>query len=450
MRTKRNNHDAYLQTFNRLQQYAILGHTPDKIELIIMGGTFPAYDTPYQDKFVKEALQGINDFGAIFYPDGILEKNKFIDFFELPHDKDNPELKYRLQRKINNQKKESTLENTQSENETAKLRCVALCIETKPDWCRKNHINQMLKLGATRVELGVQTLYEQVLKKTNRGHTLKDTIKATQLLKDSLLKVCYHMMPGLIDTTEEMDMYNLTEIFKSESYRPDALKIYPTMVMPGTPLLEQYKKGEFIPLRTEKAADLLVKAKENIPPYCRVMRVQRDIPTKVTVDGVDITNFRQYVHALMKKQKKLCRCIRCREPRQKEVHEKDLTTRKMIYNASQGTEVFISKEDKKNDFIVGFCRLRIPFEPFREEITPKTAGIRQLHVYGQAVRIGVSKKEAIQHKGIGTELVDEAEKIAREGFDCRKMAVIAGVGAREYYKKKWKYKKEGPYMVKGL
>jgi len=450
MRAIRNNYDPYLQVFNRLEHYTLLGQNSDKIELIVMGGTFPSFELTYQDYFVTYALKAMNDFSDLFYKDSQIDFNKFKEFFELPviNLKD-PERTKKIHEKLLLLKKESTLEQEKLRNETSKIKCVVMNIETKPDWCFEAEINQMLKLGATRIEVGIQTLYDRILKITNRGHTLKDSIKSSQLLKDSFLKCCMHMMPGLPETTKDMDVYNFKELFADPSYRPDALKIYPTLVMPGTPLYEQYNKGQFKPLNTLEAAELLIELKKYVPEYCRIMRVLRDIPTKYTIDGVDITNFRQLVHTLMKKQGIECKCIRCREPRNKIIDFDNIRLLRKNYQSSGGQEIFLSYEDVKNNILLGFIRLRKPFEPFRKEIPENSMGIREIHTYGKSIPIGKKLKNEIQHRGIGKKLLLEAEKIAKEEFDAKKMLIISGIGVREYFYK-YGYEKDGPYVSKNL
>jgi len=463
-RAARNNYDPYLQIFNRLEQYIATGHYPEKIELIIMGGTFSSYPLDYQEEFVKYAFKALNDFSQLFMNNNGIDMVRFKQFFELPGDITDElrtrrihqkilELKYNYNNnnrdnnhnKIGNINRDS-LEKEQLINETSQSRCVAMCIETKPDWCKQQHINQILRLGSTRVELGIQTIYDHVLKLTNRGHTNIDSIEATQLLKDSFLKVGYHVMPGLPEVNREMDMKALVEYIKNSDYMPDAFKIYPCMVMRGTALYNQWKLGKFKPLTTDEAASIIVEFKKVIPEYIRVMRVQRDIPTNMISDGVDKTNLRQYVEDLAKEKGVRCRCIRCREPKARKVNLEDIKIKKITYTASQGTEIFFSAEDIEQDILVGFCRLRIPYKPFLPEITQNSAGIRELHVYGNPVSLGhKGENDQLQHRGIGSTLLQEAEKIAKEEFDKKKMLVISGIGAKEYYKKLG-YKKDGVYM----
>ncbi|MBN1503224.1 tRNA uridine(34) 5-carboxymethylaminomethyl modification radical SAM/GNAT enzyme Elp3 [Candidatus Woesearchaeota archaeon] len=428
MRGIRNRYDPYLQIFNRLEQYIILGHNPEKIELIVMGGTFPSFPSEYKEEFIKYSFKAMNDFSLMFYKGG-LDLIKFKEFFEMPGDIYDKDRTARIQKKLLELKGECVLEKEQLKNEKAKIRCVALCIETRPDYCKKEHIAEMLRFGCTRVELGVQSVYDDVLDKIERGHTVEDSIEATKLLKEAFLKVGYHMMPGLPGVDLTMDLDSLKEIISNPKFRPDALKIYPCMVMKGTRLYDLYKKGEYKPMSTDEAVKLITEFKRHVPEWMRIMRVQRDIPTKVTEAGVDLTNLRQLVHEKGAK----CRCIRCREPRGKRIKVSDVEYKVQEYGASRGTEFFISAE--QDDVLLGFCRLRVG----------ERVGIRELHVYGTA--LGIGEEGNVQHKGIGKELLRRAEKI---GFKySNKIFVISGVGAREYYKKLG-YGRDGVYMVKIL
>ncbi len=446
MRAKRANFDPYLQIFNRLEQYILLNQFPEKVELIIMGGTFPSYRISYQDNFVMYAFKAMNDFSKLFFKDNKLNINFFKEFFELPSEVKNVLRTKKLQKKILKLKKTSNLKKEQLKNETSKVRCVAFCIETRPDFCKKEHINQMLKLGVTRVELGIQSLNNNILEKINRGHTVKDSIEAISLLKDSFLKVNLHIMPGLPLSNKKQDISMFKELFSNQNFKPDGLKIYPCMVMPGTKLYENYKKNKFKPLTTSEATKIIIEAKKYIPKYCRIYRIQRDIPTKYTIAGVDITNLRQHIHNIMAEKNLKCNCIRCREPQNKQISWEDVKLNRIDYNASNGKEIFLSFDDMKNNILLGFLRLRIPYKPFRKEITKNSAGIREMHVYGTQALIG--KKGSIQHKGLGKKLLKEAEKIAKE-FNIKKMIIISGIGVKEYFKK-FGYKKEGFYVTKNL
>ncbi len=447
MRAVRANYDSYLIVFNRLEQYFLLNQIPEKTEVIIQGGTFCSFPKEYQEEVIKYTLKAMNDFSEIFFKEGKLDFEKFKEFFELPGQVKDKERTVRIQEKLLKLKGETSLEKEQVRNETAKIRSVALVIETKPDWCKEEEINEVLRLGTTRVEIGIQTLKEEVLKITNRGHTLKDTKEAIHLLKDSFLKTTFHMMPGLPKTTKEEDIKMFKELFENEDYKPDSLKIYPCLVMPGTPLYEQYKKGEFTPLTTEEAAEVIAECKTFVPEYCRIMRINRDIPNTVIKDGVMNTNLRQIVEVKVKEKGINCKCIRCREPMNKEIEYNAIEIKKYYYDSSGGKEVFISIEDTKNNILIGFCRLRKPYKPFRPEITKDSAGIRELHIYGLATPLG--EEGVTQHKGYGKKLMLQAEKIAREEWKCDKLIVISGIGVKEYYKKLG-YEKDGVYVSKKL
>jgi len=445
MRAMRANYDPYFIVFNRLEQYILLNQIPDKAEVIVQGGTFPSFEKNYQEEVIKYILKAMNDFSKMFFKNNKFNFEKFKKFFELPGSIKDLDRTLRIHEKLKKIKGSCDLNKEKLKNENAQIREVALCIETKPDWCKEDEINEMLELGTTRVELGVQTLKEDVLKVVNRGHTLKDTIEAIQLLKDSFLKITYHWMPGLPLTNRDEDIEMFEELFNNQKYMPDSIKIYPCIVMPGTPLYLQYKKGQFKPLTTEESAEIIAESKKYIKTFCRVMRVNRDIPTKVTEAGVDKTNLRQYVDKELINKNIICKCIRCREPKNKDVSYKDIKIKKLYYDSSNGKEVFISIEDIKNDILLGFCRLRKPYKPFRKEITKNTCGIRELHVYGQATPL--DSKGLVQHKGYGKLLMKEAENIAKQEWDCNKILVISGIGVKQYYEKLG-YKKHGVYMSK--
>ena len=409
-RAIRNNYDPFLQVKDRIRQYKLMGHPVDKVELIIIGGTFNALEKEYQEWFVKRLFDALN---------GRNGKN---------------------------------LEEALKLNEKARIRCSGLTIETRPDYCFQKHINQMLQLGTTRVEIGVQSVYPEVLKRVNRIHTIEEVKKATQLLKDSCLKCTYHIMPGLPGVDFESDLKQFKILFENEDFRPDSLKIYPTLVIKGTQLYEMWKRGGYKALIEEKAAELIAKAMKYIPKYCRIIRVQRDIPANQIVAGVKKGNLREIVERRAEKMGIRIKEIRYREVGHKamkgvKVDFKHVKLCRLDYNASRGREIFLSFEDIKNDVLIAFLRLRIPFKPFRKEITHKTALIRELHVYGPLVPVGEFKEEAFQHKGFGRKLLEEAERISKEEFDKNKVLIISGVGVREYYYKLG-YKLEGPYVSK--
>ncbi len=443
MRAIRNQYDAYLQIFNRLEQYLIMGQNPEKVELIIMGGTFPAYPAQYKEQFITDCYRAMNDFSALFYKEGVLDLEAFKTFFDLPGDVQNQGRTRRVQQRVLEQKalRAATLEAAQMANEEAMIRCVGLTIETKPDWGKLDIGNELLRFGCTRVELGIQTIYPEVLEQVHRGHTIGDSKESIRILKDLGFKLNFHMMPGLPGVDEERDVQSLLTLFQDEAYRPDMLKIYPTMVFPGTPLADDVAAGRFTPLTTDQAARIIAKAKAHVPRYCRIMRVQRDIPTRLG-KGVGRNNLRQYIDHVMQEQGWTCQCIRCREVRNNPVQGEPVLE-VIPYPANEGQEWFISYKDAA-DRLLGFARLRFPSQSLRNEVTPTTAIVRELHVYGQASGLGKTGK--VQHQGIGRMLMAQAEHISKEhGKD--KILVISGVGVRGYYRKLG-YAQEGPYMAK--
>ena len=449
MRGMRANYDIYTQIFNRLEQYIISGHNPEKVELILMGGTFPSYDRVYQDEVTHDIYQAMNDFSQLFYENKELNFTAFKTFYELPGSILDKERTTKLQQRIFEQKTTShrynkTILELQKENEHAIIRCIGFTIETRPSHAKLKEANIMLEQGCTRVELGVQTTYDDVLVKVHRDHTLQDTKEAIADLKDLGFKINYHVMLGLPLMTPERDIAAAHTMFNDPAFKPDMMKLYPCMVMPGTPLYYDFKAGKYTPYSTAQAADVISEIKRFIPRYTRIMRIQRDIPTKVTTAGVGQTNLRQIVDDTCKIKGVVCQCIRCREVKSKHVEKAILHVEQ--YEASNGTEFFISYNDPKTDTLLGFCRLRFPGRELRAEITPTTAIIRELHVYGTA--IGVGEEGKIQHKGTGRLLMEEAEHKAKEhGKD--KMIVISGIGVRAYYELLG-YSHDGPYMAKRL
>ncbi len=449
-RAARNHYDAFFQVFNRLEQYILNGYMPDKVDVILMGGTFLAYPDDYQEAFVSDIYRALNVFSTFFFDSGELHILRFKDFFELPCEINDKERVDRIHKKLSalRMKAEGTsLADEQLANETATLRCIGFTIETKPDWGFLEQGNRMLRFGVTKVELGVQTLDESVLAATHRGHTLADTQASIQILRDLGFKLNFHMMPGQPGSIPENDLADIKELFSNHVYQPDMLKLYPCMVIDGTALYKQYQSKKFTPLTTKQAADIIAEAKKFVPPYCRIMRVQRDIPTNVTIAGVDRTNLRQYVDERCKELGIICQCIRCRELHSltRPIAIEELDFRIDYYKAGNGDEYFISA-NTTDDKLVGFARLRIPSRSLRKEITPTSALIRELHVYGPAVPLG--KKGNIQHRGVGRELMRRAEALARE-HKRDKIIVISGVGVRQYFAALG-YSHEGPYMVKVL
>lgn len=413
MRALTFNFDPFKQTDNRIKQLEAIGHTVRKIELILMGGTFLSTKPSYQEWFVKSCLDAITSTNS------------------------------------------KSLENAKANAEKSRRRVIGITFETRPDICRKKEINRMLLMGGTRAELGVQIPSNRVYRKIKRGHTVKDVVDSTQLLKDSAFKVCYHIMPGLFGSTAKQDLKLFRSVFQEQQFKPDMLKIYPTLVIEGTELYKLWQQGQFKPLTTAEAAELISELKRYLPKWVRIMRIQRDIPATFISAGVDKSNLRQLVQKRIEEKGIGCKCIRCREAGL-ESHKKkidiDFESMKMLredYNASKGEEVFISAETQP-DLLLGFCRLRLPYKPFRKEITDKSALIRGLHVYGKALPLGKKEQKAVQHKGIGKMLLEKAERIAAEEFDKNKIVIISGLGVREYYRKNFGYRNDGPYLSKKL
>ncbi|MFA5176042.1 MAG: tRNA uridine(34) 5-carboxymethylaminomethyl modification radical SAM/GNAT enzyme Elp3 [Candidatus Nanoarchaeia archaeon] len=442
MRAVRNKFDPYLQVFNRLEQYVLLNQNFDKVEIIVMGGTFPSYPEKYQKEFVYYIFKALNDFSKMFFVKDKFDFVKFKKFFELPGNVHDIKRAKKVQVKVLKLKGKSTLEKEQLKNEIAKVRCVGLTIETRPDFATLKQGNSMLALGCTRVELGLQSIYNDVLDKINRGHKVEDTIFAIKTLKDIGFKINLHVMLGLPGSDKKRDIKMLKELFSNDDFKPDMLKIYPCMVLKGTKLYNLWKSSKFKAITTEQAAEEISELKKIIPEYCRIMRIQRDIPIYVTESGVGVSNLREYVHDLCNEKGIKCKCIRCREIRNQEIKNPELKV--FEYSASKGKEFFISLNEE--DKLIGFCRLRLPSDFLRKEITKDSALIRELHVYGKSIQIGKSGK--VQHHGFGKQLLQKAEEIALEN-NKSKMVIISGIGVREYYKKQG-YKKEGPYMIKEL
>ncbi len=409
------NFNPYKIVENRLEQYRMTNNESSKIELILQGGTFPELPFSHQKYFVKRCL------------DAVLGQNT------------------------------SSLGAAKKLCESSPRRVVGLTIETRPDWCGKKEINRMLLLGATRVELGVQVPDDNVYRLINRGHKVKDVADSTSLLKDSCFKIGYHLMPGLYGSNFENDLKNFKRIFSESEFLPDMIKIYPTLVIEKTVLHTLWEKGLFSPMQSMEAAKLIVELKKFVPKYVRIMRVQRDIPSTVVAGGAMHTNLRQLVEAEQKRLGVKCQCIRCREAGLNSFRDGiDLSNcspelLRLDYDSSGGKEIFLSVEDKKNDLLFGFCRLRIPSSPFRKEITLRTGLIRELHVYTRSLELGKKPSlQEFQHKGFGKRLVIEAERIAKEEFDADKLLVISGLGVKDYYKKNFGCIDDGPYVSKKL
>ena len=444
LRGRMYDYHPYVQCFNRLKQLKKIGHPIDKVELIIMGGTFPSRDLSYQEWFVSQCLKAMCDFGLII-------ENKPTNYeYNLDYDEIRSFEKGVLKTYPPNDY--VLIEDVQTVNESSKVRCVGMTFETRPDYCKKEHINRMLDFGVTRVELGVQTLSDDLYKRIKRGHTIADVVEANQLLRDSAVKVAMHMMPGLF-SDEKRDLKMFKKLFSDDDFKPDMLKIYPCLVTKGSELYDLWKKGEYEPYNDDEAVELITKVKEILPKWVRTMRIQRDIPSTLIEAGVKKSNLGELVYNNLEKHDIACQCIRCREIGHKKTsREYTLDDFEMFiekYTACGGEEHFLSIEDINEESIAGFLRLRLPSKNhFRKEITDSTALIRELHVYGNMIKIGDKNPKIGQHTGFGEKLLMKAEDIAIDnGRD--EMAIISGIGSRNYYRK-FGYEKVGPYMMKKL
>mmetsp|Transcript_9347 Transcript_9347/g.34619 ORF Transcript_9347/g.34619 Transcript_9347/m.34619 type:complete len:548 (-) Transcript_9347:48-1691(-) len=414
LRAIRSRYNPFLQTRNRIDQLKRLGHDCDKIEFIIMGGTFMSLSPEYRDYFIRNLHDALSGHTS----KNVTEAVKF--------------------------------------SEHSKTKCIGITIETRPDYCLRQHLSDMLVYGCTRLEIGVQSVYEDVARDTNRGHTVVAVMKSFQLAKDAGFKVVSHMMPDLPNVDMERDIAQFKEFFENPAFRVDGLKIYPTLVIRGTGLFELWKTGQYKNYDPDELVDLVAKILSLVPPWTRVYRIQRDIPMPLVSSGVKNGNLRELAARRMDDLGLKCRDVRTREVGIKNIHlniipdEVELIRRD--YTANDGWETFISYEDPTQDILIGLLRLRQcnPENTFRPELNKEpTSMVRELHVYGSVVPVSSRDPTKFQHKGYGTLLMEEAERIARDEHGSTKLAVISGVGTRHYYSKLG-YHLEGPYMVKFL
>ena len=409
-RAKRLKYDPYLQIQKRLEVLDMSGHSTDKIELRTIGGTWSFYNLKYKIWFIKKCFDAANETKDIKD-----EKKTIVQLWK-------------------------ELEKAQKKNEKAKYRIIGLSFETRPDFINSKEIEEMRRLGATKIELGVQSVYDDVLKFNKRGHTVKETVEATELLKNAGFKVAYQMMLNLPKSTQKKDIQMFKELFNSESFKPDALKIYPCALVKEAPLYKLYLKKQYKPYTEKQLIETIKSIKKLIPRYVRVERIIRDIPSPLIVEGgARISNLRQVIDEQIKKEGWQCQCIRCREIKDANIKEKTYLFRE-DYNASNGKEIFLSFEGKNRKYLYSLLRLRI---------NKTDAIIREVHVYGQAASIS-KKNSQVQHKGLGLKMIKEAEGIVKKDFGLKKIKIISGVGARDYYRSKLNYKLKDRYMVKSF
>lgn len=404
MRAILNKYDPYRQVKMRLQALVSTGHPTDKIELRIIGGTWSYYPEKYQTWFVKRCFEACNKRGS------------------------------------------NSINQAQKLNEKAKHRIIGLSVETRPDFINEKEIKRLRKLGVTRVELGVQSIYDDVLKLNKRGHDVQATIKATKLLKDAGFKVCYQMMPNLPGSNLKKDEKMFKVLFSQPDFQPDLLKIYPCALLKEAPLYKLWLKKKYKPYTDNQLINLVKKIKKTIPYYVRIQRITRDIPSQSIVAGpAKISNLRQILKTQAKTEGWQCQCIRCREVRENYDPKEKLKLFRQEYKASGGKEIFLTFENKNRTKLYSLLRLRIV------ETLPRSAIIRDVHTYGQQLPLERERISTIspQHKGLGKRLIKQAEKIAKKEFGLNKISVISGIGVRDYYRKLG-YRLENTYMVKKI
>ncbi len=447
-RAFRQQFNPYTQVFVRLKALYMTGHEISKVELRVIGGTWSAYKKTYQVWFLKQCLMAMNEFydqiekGVGDNAKKITRKN--IIKSEYGEDEVNTVFLDPIG------KANVKWEEVAKKNEKASVRCIGINIETRPDFINEAEVARLRTLGVTKVEMGVQTTDEEVQKITKRGHDLECVKRATKLLKDAGFKIGYHMMPNLPGATVELDKRMIAELFTGQDYQPDYLKIYPCMVVPKSELYDTYKRDKFKPYDDDTLLDVLYAQLLSVPEWCRIDRVARDIPATDIGEGSKMSNIRQVLEKKMSEEGHPCRDVRSREVGSAKVDPKNVGFVLRKYSAGGGAELFLSYEDLKNDKLIALLRLRFP-DPqvsknhFISEIK-NAALVREVHVYGKQIAVGAKGKGKKQHTGWGSRLMADAEKLAKEeGF--KKVAVISGIGTREYYRKSG-YRLKGSYMLK--
>jgi elongator complex protein 3 len=399
--------DARAIARHRLETLEAIGHSTSKVEVIVMGGTFPSRPRLYQEEVLQGVYDGLNGTAS------------------------------------------TSLADAQAQNELALHRVVGLTVETRPDWCDGRVLPFLLEAGVTRVEIGVECLHDDVLEAVGRAHSSGDVARATREARDRGLKVCYHLMLGLPGMDPGSDLSDFERLWNEPDYRPDLLKIYPTLVLPGTPLYDDWRAGRYQPYDTPVAAELLARMKRCLPPWVRIQRIQRDIPARLIAAGVRSSNLREKALDCLRKEGGHCRCLRCREAgRRATPLPEAFELTETEYGASGGRERFFAWEDPVTDTVAGFLRLRFPSGSTEGGLDGPV--IRELKVVGTEVPVGHegSRPNEYQHRGFGGRLLSAAEERARdEGFS--RVYVTSAVGTREYYRRRG-YERAGPHMAKSL
>jgi len=453
-----NKFDPYLQTFNRLLAFKNTGHPIDKIELIILGGTWSSYPDSYQIWFVKRCFDALNEFEN--YKSNEMLKNNEL---ELPFEEHKLEDIDGLDlSKSYNQIISNAIKNTQnilnenatweelflahSKNEESKSKCVGLVIETRPDEITQDEVIKIRKLGATKIQIGIQSLNDEVLKKNKRGHDTNKTKEALDLIRRAGFKIHGHYMPNLYGSNPELDKKDFEKMFQEDFYRPDELKIYPCSLIKTAELMKVYHQGLWEPYTQEELGEVISHHILITPRYCRLTRIIRDIPSTDIVTGNKLTNFRQIAENIIKKSGKKISEIRSREIKTK-AYNQNLETKITKYETSSTLEFFIEFTNERDE-IFGFLRLSLPkISSYISELN-SCAIIREIHVYGQSVEVGKKDLEKTQHQGLGKRLIEIAENISRENH-FHKLAVISAIGTRKYYEKNG-FKLHELYQLKNL
>ncbi len=411
-----NKFDPYMQTKNRIQALQNIGHKTEKVELLILGGTFSVYPRNYQEWFIKRCISAMNKF------EDEIQNKKFIKNqinFNTKSEEINPPQNWNI----------DMLKDTQKINTTAKIRCIGITLETRPDRISENEIIHLRTMGTTKIQLGIQSTQDEILKANKRGETSQDQIKAISLLRSSGFKIQIHWMPNLYKSTPTKDKKDIKNIYTNPQYMPDEIKMYPCSIIDKTELFEYYKKGKYEPYDEKTLIDLLIYAKKITPEYVRINRLVRDIPSTYIEDGNKKTNLRQIVQNQMQKKGFYCKCIRCREIRNETLDK--INFKKIEYETDVSLEYFLSFVSKNK--ILGFLRLSLPKENnvFIKEIQESSI-IREIHIYGPSLEIK-DKSIGIQHLGLGKRLIKKAEIISKTN-KFKKISVISGIGTREYYR----------------